>query len=637
MCGICGVLLVDRTKPVDHEALAAMTAAMSHRGPDDSSLWRGPGVAFGHRRLSIVDLAGGSQPMSNETGSVSVVFNGEIYNHQELRAELEAQGHRFRTRCDTEVLVHLYEELGSELVQRLSGMFAFALWDAEREVLLLARDRLGIKPLYYHRWDGGLVFASDLPALVRWPAVPRTIDPRSLHLYLQHEFVPSPGTILAGVSKLRPAEILEIDRRGAGRPRIYWRCRFEPKSSLSADEACEAFDEALERSVRRRLMADVPLGAFLSGGIDSSSVVYWLRRLVSGPLRTFSIGFDDPSYDELPYAREVARRFETEHFEEVVRLDATTVLDDVVRHLDEPLGDASTLPTLLVSRLARRHVKVCLSGDGGDELFAGYERHLASRLARALYDPLPRLIREKILVPAAARLPVSDAKKGASDLARRLIEGAAKDPRGAQLRWQTFLPTVWLDRLYTPAMQELAAATDPWEAVAEKLSYEAPEGRLDRELALELGLYLPDDILTKLDSMSMATSLEARVPFLDHELVELVAKMPERFKMRFGRGKWLLRRSMRGRLPAAVLGRRKQGFSMPVKRWLRGELHDRAADLFRSRGVRESGLLEPEGLTAMLASHRSRAGDFSHQLWSLFVLVAWLGSLGSPSSTGTEP
>ncbi len=633
MCGIVGRV---SPAPVTDAEIRTMCDALVHRGPDDWGTFVEGGVGLGMRRLSIIDLAGGHQPMGNEDGSVLVVLNGEIYNHVQLRSELAGRGHQFRTRCDTEVLVHLYEELGGDLVQRLAGMFALALWDSSREVLLLARDRLGIKPLYYHRWDGGLVFASDIPALVRWPTVPRAVDARSLHLYLQHEFVPAPDTILERVSKLRPAEVLEIDRSGAGGPRVYWRCRFEPKEPLSTREACEALDEALERSVRRRLMADVPLGAFLSGGIDSSTIVYWLRRLVPGTLRTFSIGFDDPSYDELPYAREVARRFETEHHEEVVRLDATALLDDAVRHLTEPLGDASTLPTLLVSRLARRHVKVCLSGDGGDELFAGYERHLASRLARVLYDPLPRRVREGLLVPAAARLPVSEAKKGVSDVVRRLIEGAAKDPRGAQLRWQTFLPIPWLDRLYTPAMQEVAAATDPWQAVVARLSREAPEGRLDRELALELGLYLPDDILTKLDSMSMATSLEARVPFLDHELVELVARMPERLKLRYGRGKWLLRRSMRGRLPDAVLRRRKQGFSMPAKRWLRGELHDRAADLFRSRGVREGGLLDPEGLTAMLASHRSRRGDFSHQLWSLFVLVAWLDALGSPSAAGAE-
>ena len=627
MCGLCGVLHFDRELPVDSDSLESMTALMYHRGPDDGAVWHGPGLGLGYRRLSIIDLAGGAQPMTNESGSVAVVFNGKIYNYLELRAELEARGHRFRTRCDTEVLAHLYEEWGSDLVQRLVGMFAFAIWDGDREILTVARDRLGIKPLYYYRWSGGFAFASELRTLAAWPETPRTVDPRSLHLYLQHEFVPSPWSMLEGVRKLRPAEVLEVGRSGEIRSRTYWSCRFRPKASLSADEACEAFDEALERAVRWRLMADVPLGAFLSGGIDSSSIVFWMRRHISGPLKTFSIGFDDPSYDELAYARRVAQLLETEHHEEVLTLDGMAAAETVVRHLDEPLGDASAVPTYLVSRLARSHVKVCLSGNGSDELLAGYERHLASRLARGFCDRIPAVARRSLIEIVAARLPASEAKKGWSDLVRRFVEGAAKDPRGGQLRWQTFLPEGWLPKIYTPEMQARTVGIDPWQAVAESAALAAAEGSLDRELAVELGLYLPDDILTKLDRMSIAVSLEARVPFLDHELVELAASLPKNFKMRFGRGKWILRRAMRSRLPRAVLRRRKQGFGIPVKRWLRRDLHDRVADVFRSRCLRDGPWIAPDGFAAMLESHRTLQGEHSHSFWSLFVFTLWLEEL----------
>ena len=627
MCGLCGILNYGTDERVQPAVLDAMTDRMTHRGPDGRGVWIDGSVGLGHRRLSIIDLESGKQPMENETGSVRVVFNGEIYNHEELRPQLEARGHTFRTRCDTEVLVHLYEEFGTEFVHRLNGMYAIAVWDSEKESLVLARDRLGIKPLFYYAWPGGIVFASELRALLAHPEVPREVDPHSLHLYLNHEFVPAPRTLLQGVRKLRPAEILQVNRGGNPEVHNYWRCSYQPKATLSEKEAAEGFSEHLERAVRRRLMSDVPLGAFLSGGIDSSSIVFWMRERVTGPLKTFSVGFDDPTYNELPYAREVAEALETDHHEEVLTADGMSLVERVSDHLDEPLADVSAIPTFLVSGLARRHVTVCLSGDGGDELLAGYERHLASKLARSVYDRIPAPLRRGLIEPAAARLPATDRKKGMADLVRRFVEGAAKDPGAAQMRWQTFLPDRWLDRIYTPAMRQRAVQIDAFEAV-KALAKTADGGdTLDRELAVELGLYLPDDILTKVDRMSMAVSLEARVPFLDHELVEFAATLPASFKMHRGRGKFILRQAMRGRLPERVLTRRKEGFSIPVKRWLRDDLYDRVAGTFSGDAVCDSPWLLPEGLMAMLDAHRKREGEYSHPLWSLFSLALWLERL----------
>ncbi len=633
MCGLCGVLLFRDGERVERPVLDAMTDRMTHRGPDGRGVWSGGPIALGHRRLAIIDPAGGAQPMTNETGSVRLVCNGEIYNHRELRAELGAKGHRFRTRSDNEVAIHLYEEHGPGFVRRLNGMYALALWDAERQRLTLARDRLGIKPLFYYRWPGGIAFASELHALLAHPAVPREVDPEALQLYLDHEFVPAPRSMIGGVRKLRPAELLEVGARGEVASEVYWRCRFEPKAKLGVEDAADGFAERLRRAVRRQLMTDVPLGAFLSGGLDSSALVYWMREEGADPLRTFSIGFDAPDYDELPYAREVARTLGTDHHEEVLTPDLSSLVEDVTAHLDEPLGDVSALPTYLVSRVARRSVTVCLSGDGGDELLAGYERHLASRLARATSDRLPPALR-RALAPLAARLPPAGGKKPPAELVRRFVAGAAKDRRGGQMRWQTFLPEAWLARIYTPAMAARAAAVEPFAAVLERAEAAAAAGALDRELAVELGLYLPDDILTKLDRMSMAVSLEARVPFLDHELVEFAAALPERFKMRRGRGKFILRRAMRGRLPRRVLTRRKQGFGMPVKRWLRRELYGPVAEAFASRALAACPWLEPRGLQAMLDAHRDGAGDHSHPLWSLFVFARWLERVSEPAGGG---
>ncbi len=635
MCGLAGVLLfgdggAEDGGAVDRGTIEEMTDRMAHRGPDGRGFRLDGAVALGHRRLAIIDPAGGAQPLANESGSVLLVCNGEIYNHRELRAGLEAKGHRFRTRSDNEVLVHLYEEHGPGFVRRLNGMYAFALWDRESGRLMLARDRLGIKPLYWYAWPGGIAFASELSALLAHPAVPREVDPEALHLYLDHEFVPAPRTMIGGVKKLLPAEVLIADRRGRISAEIYWRCAFEPKAKLSVEDAADGFAEHLRRAVRGQLMTDVPLGAFLSGGIDSSSLAFWMCEEGAAPLRTFSIGFDAPDYDERRYAREVARALGTIHHEEVLTPDLAELVERVTGHLDEPLGDVSALPTYLLAQVARRSVTVCLSGDGGDELLAGYERHLAQRVAGATFDRLPAASR-RLIERLAARIPPAGGKKALAEVARRFVAGAAKDRRGGPMRWQTFLPEPWLERIYTPAMRERVAALEPFEAVRRTAAAAAARGALDRELAVELGLYLPDDILTKLDRMSMAVSLEARVPFLDHELVEFAATLPERFKMRRGRGKFILRRAMRGRLPRRVLTRKKQGFGVPMRRWLRRELYGTVAEAFTGPALARCPWLEPRGLLAMLDAHRDGAGDHSHPLWSLFVYARWLERVAAPA------
>ena len=635
MCGISGELRFFDGGCVERRTLHAMTERMRHRGPDGGGVWTAGCIGLGARRLSIIDVAGGAQPMANESGSVRVVFNGEIYNHRELRAELLAKGHRFRSECDTEVVVHLYEELGAAFLDRLNGMFAVAVWDADRRSLTLARDRLGIKPLFYFVSSSSIVFASELHALLLHPGVPREVDPRALHLYMNHEFVPAPRTMIDGVKKLLPAEVLTVSGNGSLNRRLYWRCRYQPKSELDEADAAEALAERLARAVRRQLVSDVPLGAFLSGGIDSSSLVYWMREHGAQPIRTFSVGFADPAYDELPYARQVARLLGTDHHEAIVGPPSPSLIEQVASHLDEPLGDTSAIPTYVVSKLSKEHVTVCLSGDGSDELLAGYHRHLAARIARQWYEPLPAAVRRRAIEPLAARLSPRGTRTAANAV-QRFVGGAAKDPRLMQLRWQTFLPEPWLPRLYSPAMLHQAAALDPSEAVTERLAGSDAIEPLDRELAVEQGLYLPDDILCKLDRMSMAVSLEARVPFLDHELVEFAASLPSRLKLRFGRGKHILRRAMKDRLPRTTLERGKRGFSVPMATWLRGDLYALVADVFAGRAVGDCPWLAGPGLTAMLEAHRSGAGDHSHPLWSLFVLAHWLERVSrAPSVAAT--
>jgi asparagine synthase (glutamine-hydrolysing) len=584
--------------------LAAMDSALYHRGPDDNGSWNDSRCALGMRRLSIIDLDGGRQPISNEDGSVWVVFNGEIYNYRELRMQLEGRGHTLSTRSDTECLVHLYEDRGAELVQLLDGMFAFAIWDRRRGRLLLGRDRLGQKPLYYAEVGGALLFASELKALTCHPRLPRQLSRRALSHYFSFGVTPDDEAILEGVHKLPPAHTLEWQ---AGRLtlRRYWDLRPQMRN-VSEDEAIDEVQHLVRQAVRSHLVADVPVGAFLSGGIDSAAVVGNMALLGARP-KTFSIGFDEPRYDELAWARLVARRFETDHHELVVRPDAWALTEELVHFLDEPFADVSAIPTYLVAKLAASQVKVVLSGDGGDEVFAGYDRYLLELSRARRLDRLPRPLRA-LMRQTAALLPYRAPGKN-------WLRHAGLDRRWRYVDGQSLFPAdlkAHLTDLDDAPLKERAA-----------LQAGAPGDDLGRLLYLDTMTYLPLDILHKVDRMTMACSLEARPPLLDHHLVEAVFSLPSSFKIRDGRQKHIFKESLRGLCPDAILSRGKWGFGVPIFRWFRGPLRQPVADVLDDRRTRERGLMRPGFVRTLIDEHDSGRRDQSLRLWALVMLELW--------------
>jgi asparagine synthase (glutamine-hydrolysing) len=611
MCGIFGVCGNQAGGPKSLDVLRAMGEALFHRGPDEGGIHTEPGVGLGMRRLSIIDLKTGHQPLANEDRSVWVVFNGEIYNYRELTAGLLARGHRFATASDTETLVHLYEEYGADCVRHLRGMFAFALWDARKQTLLLARDRLGIKPLYYAQTPPGLVFGSELKALVTSPWVRRRVDPSALAAYLKFGYVPDPLSILEGVVKLPPGHVLLMKDGRAGTPQRYW----EPTSHFRGTD--EAVDETeagarlwnlLGDAVRSHLVSDVPVGAFLSGGVDSSMVVGLMAREAGVPVKTFSVGFGEEEYNEAPYARRVAEWFGTEHHQLIATPQDLGLLEQVLAACDEPFADASAIPTYLVSRLARQHVKVVLSGDGGDELFAGYDRYVVDRRER----------RRGHLADLGWGAPL----RFVSDV---LPEGT----RGKNFLRHFSLPRMarYLDAISLFPDQALRDLLEPGVASAspplfdEILRDSRGLDPLSRLQDLDLRTYLPGDILTKVDRMSMAHSLEARVPLLDHPLVEFACGLPSGLRMRDGQTKYLLRRILHGRVPDEVLTRPKQGFAVPLRSWF-GE---RLPSFFRDRLGNGSRLEEigirPRAVRALVDLFEQRGReDHCHRLWALTVL-----------------
>ncbi|HET7756422.1 MAG TPA: asparagine synthase (glutamine-hydrolyzing) [Steroidobacteraceae bacterium] len=610
MCGICGVAGGDPA--AGRELVARMCAAMVHRGPDDEGTAQVDGVTLGVRRLSIIDVEGGHQPITNEDGTAWVVQNGEIYNHLELRDELAARGHVFATRSDTEVLVHAYEEWGQSMVTRLNGMFAFAVYDRRTRVLFLARDRMGIKPLYW-AWDGPrLVFASELKALLREPNLRRGVNPQALDDYLAREYVPPPGTIVRKVFKLPPAGTLVCtvaERRAvAGH---YWDPQLNTDGGARDDQVESGrLLEVLRESVRRELISDVPLGVFLSGGIDSSAVAAIMTSL-GRDVKTFSVGFAEGSFDESSYARLVARHLGTEHHE--LTLDPSMMLGLIPRLsslLDEPLGDASVIPTYLLSAFTRQHVKVALGGDGGDELFAGYPTLQAHKLA-SYYMRTPALIRRGVVEPLVRRLPVSRENLSFDFRAKRFVGGAGYPVAERHQRWMgSFAP-------------EERAALLGGDVEAEAEADEARGDPVNEALMLDMRGYLEGDILVKLDRASMMASLEARVPLLNNDLVEYATSLPLGMKLRGGRSKYLLRRALRGVLPARVLARRKKGFGIPVAEWFRGPLREQLLDVLSAERVRREGFFDSSVVEALVADHLAGRRDNRKQLWTLFAFQAW--------------
>jgi asparagine synthase (glutamine-hydrolysing) len=610
MCGIAGIFALG-DKPVDHEEVKRMCDIIVHRGPDDAGFYCADRVSLGMRRLSIIDLATGHQPVRNEDGSVWVVFNGEIYNFKELREDLKYRGHLFYTSTDTEVIAHLYEERGAGCVEKLRGMFAFAVWDERNQSLFLARDRLGVKPLYYAESDGRLIFASELKALLGLPCIERRLNWRALGYLLASQQTPENQSIIEGVKKLEPGHFL-IARPGQ-KPQVecYWDLRFEPDYGRGEEYFIERLRELLTESVRLRLISDVPLGAFLSGGIDSSSVVATMARLTNGPVKTFSIGFKENRYNELDHARIVAKRFGTDHHELILEPDALSIIDEIVWHLDEPLGDASCIPTYMVSKLAARHVKVVLSGDGGDEIFAGYEKYVVEANDRRVHVPAPL---RKAFGLAASLMPIG--MKGRNFVYHYSLSGAER-----YLDSIALFPNDDIKTLLRPETLELIGGPCDRQWQRDALLRRNSDW-LSGAQYIDIKSYLPLDILTKVDRMSMAHSIEAREPLLDHKLVEFAATIPSELKLRAGVTKHVFKQAMRGILPEPIIDRPKQGFAVPLEHWFRGQLSTFVRDLLLSTRSRQRGIFNINHIEKLLKIHENgRRRDT--ELWLLISFELW--------------
>jgi len=621
MCGICGVVAFDPAARIEERLLRGMAGLLAHRGPDGEGVWAQGPVGLGHRRLAIIDLSdAAAQPMANEDETVWIVFNGEIYNFQGLRDDLVRRGHRFRSKSDTETILHLYEEEGEACLGRLRGMFAFALWDGRRRRLLLARDRVGKKPLFYwHRPGRGLAFASEPKAFLADPEFRAEPDPEAIWHFLGLQYIPSPWSAFRGVRKLPPAHylVLEGDRLEVRR---YWELRYTPKRTEPAADLLAELGARLREAVRLRLISDVPLGAFLSGGVDSSGVVALMHAVGTGPVRTFSIGFPEAEYDELRYARMVAERFGTEHHELVVRPDALAVLPRLVWHYNEPFGDSSAIPSLYLAEMTRRSVTVALNGDGGDESFAGYHRYLALRLSRPFDFVPPGLGRG--LQGLAGRLPAGRAK-GFLSRAAHFLAAQDPDPRRRYTRWLLHFDHGRKRALCTPAFQALAGGADSAELILAAYARADGTDLLDRTLSVDVQTYLPDDLLVKMDIATMAHSLEARSPYLDHEVMEFAAALPPRLKLRGRVGKALLKDLLAPLLPPELLHRRKMGFGVPLDHWFRGPLRDFLRDTLLSPRCLNRGYLEPATVQALVEEHVSGRRNWQSQLWDLVVLELW--------------
>jgi asparagine synthase (glutamine-hydrolysing) len=620
MCGIAGQLR-PCGQQVDLERLARMCAGLEHRGPDSRGIFRDERVGLGIQRLRIIDLDTGDQPIYSEDRSVVVVLNGEIYNYRELRRELRGRGHRFATRGDTEVIVHLYEEHGPDCVRHLHGMFAFALWDRRRQELLLARDRVGKKPLVYSLRDGVLSFASELHALLEDGEIPREVDHAALDGYLAFGYVPAPLTAVRGVHKLPPAHTL-VMRDGRVTLRRYWQLGYGDKlRHVGERELCERIRAGLRAATRRRLIADVPLGAFLSGGIDSSAVVAAMAESAPGPVKTFSIGFEHQAFNELPHARRIAQQFGTEHEEFEVRADAVEVVPRIVRHYGEPFADPSAIPSFYLSEMTRRHVTVALNGDGGDESFGGYTRYVANAVAGRL-DCLPAPLRRG-LATLSARLPHGGEVSSLSNRARRLTSTLALDGAARYARYMSWFDAAQRDALYDPAFADSVEDEATRDAIGEVWNVASGTSLVDRMLEVDVSTYLVDDLITKIDIATMAHGLEARSPFLDHELMELAASIPGHLKVRGTSKKWILRRALRGWLPDDILDRPKQGFSVPLTAWLRGDLRNWSREVLLDSRTLGRGYFEPAAVHALLERHDDGADADAKRIWALVMLELW--------------
>jgi asparagine synthase (glutamine-hydrolysing) len=627
MCGIAGIVNLSPTVgPPDRGLVNRMTDVLTHRGPDDRGVWLDDRVALGHRRLSIIDLSThGRQPMSNEDGSVQITYNGEVYNFADLKDRYTlARRHAFRSRTDTEVLVHLYEEFGIDMLTELNGMFAFALWDARRQELFLARDPYGIKPLFYTRQGQRLLFASEIKSLLQDPAVPRRVNLQALHDFLTFDYIPGAQTAFADIFELPPAHVLKVDAKGEVTIRRYRDLSYEVDDRITEKQAAPEILELMASAVKRQLVADVPVGVMLSGGLDSSTLVALMSRQTSEPLHTYSVGFDDSSFNELPYARIVAETFKTIQREIVVTPQLVRdMLPKYLSYIDEPYADGSAIPTYYVCQLAKDEVVVVLSGEGGDEAFAGYDTHAAYQ-ASLWAKRVPQWIRHRLIAPVVNLLPTSDKKLSLEFKLKRFLGGLDLEPAQAHVWWRIVLTEAQKLELYSPEVLEQLRPEPPERHALDVYNRSNAKHVLNRLLHIDSAVFLPDDLMIKNDRMSMAHSLEARVPFTDLELTDYMSRVPPDLKLKGLRKKHIMRKALAGFLPPAILNKKKVGLEMPYSRWLRSELKDLLLAYCEPSRIADTGLFSPAGVNALVNQHLSGRLDHGRALWGLLNYLMWL-------------
>jgi len=621
MCGICGIIDFNG-KPVSEELLKKMTDELYHRGPDEDGycISAQKQAGLGMRRLSIIDLAGGSQPIYNEDKTLAVVFNGEIYNFAELRERLSSR-HRFYTNTDTETIVHLYEDYGLDCVNYISGMFAFALWDGKKSQLLLARDRLGKKPLCYTWQDGNFYFASELKSFLTVPGFKKEINRKAIHYYLTYQYIPAPMTVWRGVFRLPPASCLVLNKTGKTEIKKYWTLDMRNKTDLTYSESKERLRELLNEATKARMVADVPLGAFLSGGIDSSIIVGLMSELSARPVKTFAIGFEEKEFSELKYARVVAKHFKTEHKEFIVKPDYVDILPKIVRNYDQPYADSSALPSFFVSKMTGKYVKVALNGDGGDENFAGYLRYRAMKISQLAALPFG-IIPRGFIKYLSGRISAANNSKFFRR-AGRFAEALKNSPQRRNLIWHAYFTNERKDFIYSEEMKREFVSDDACSYLENKFLSAKAKDVIDRTLYTDLTAYLPECLLVKMDIATMSNSLEARSPFLDYRFVEFTASLPSAWKLKGLRSKHILKEAFRDFLPPEILNRGKQGFGIPLNEWFRGELKNYLRDVVLSPAALKRGYFNPDNLRSFIDDHIEGRANHGYRLWALLMLELW--------------
>jgi len=620
MCGIVGIVRNDG-KPVDEQLLARMNLAIQHRGPDEDGFYVNGSVGLAMRRLAIIDLKSGQQPIHNQDRTSWIVFNGEIYNYLELREKLEKLGHTFYTNSDTEAIVHAYDQFGADCPKHLRGMFALAIWNEPNQELFLARDRVGKKPLLYAHLNGQLIFGSEFSALLLHPDISREVQPEALDYYLSFMCIPAPLTAYKAIRKLEPGHWLRW-RKGEIETHRYWQPDFTKKLDIDEEEAGERTVEILRDAVRVRLMSEVPLGAFLSGGIDSSAVVALMSQESSDRVKTFSIGFDEQDFSELHHARRIAEHVGAEHHEFIVRPDAVEVLPTLVEHYGEPYADSSAVPTYYVAKETRKHVTVALNGDGGDESFAGYERYIAMGLTEK-YRRVPSFLRESVIKETVNLIPSSPMKRSRVKSAKRLLEVVSLPRVDRYTHWVSVFNEQTKQPLYSDFFREQTQGNNPTGLLDEWFKRANGIGVVDAMLLTDQMTYLPNDLLVKVDIATMAVSLEARSPFLDHHVIEFAASLPQELKLRRLTSKYLLKKVLRKLLPTENLNRRKMGFGVPIGHWFRGKMQPFLREVVLSDKALRRGLFKPEAVRQLIELHTRGERDYSHQLWTLLMLELW--------------